>query len=75
MKYYKIIVYKKKDETYYFKKIKSYCSSYDVGYENSYGHKVILVIDVLDLISHHRKSLRNRALDKLIARLERMKRK
>lgn len=75
MKYYRIIVYKKQDETYYFKKLRSFCSNHIEGEENGYGHKIILVIDLVDLFSKRKNSIRNRALDRVIARLEKMKKR
>ncbi len=75
MNYYSIVVFQKQDSTYYFKKIRSLAHHYVVGEENGYGHKVVLVIDLLDLFNKKKKSLRNRVLDILILRLEKMKRR
>lgn len=75
MNYFVIVVFQKQDSTYYFKKIRSLTRHYVVGEENGYGHKVILVIDLLDLFNKKKKSLRNRVLDRLISRLEKMKRR
>lgn len=74
MNYYKIVVYQKQDKTLYYKKIKSLATHYAVNQENGYGHKVVLVIDLLDLFYKRKKSIRNIALDKLISRLQKMKR-
>lgn len=73
MNYYKIIVYQKQNKTLYYKKIKSLASHYAVDQENGYGHKIVLVIDLLDLFHKRKKSIRNMALDKLISRLQKMK--
>lgn len=75
MNYFVIVVFQKQDSTYYFKKIRSLTHHYVVGEENGYGHKVILVIDLLDLFNKRKKPLRNRVLDRLISRLEKMKRR
>lgn len=44
----RIIIWKKLDNTYYYRIIKGHYSDYFVGYQNSYGHEVVLIIDNLE---------------------------
>lgn len=43
----KIVVWKKPNGTYYYKMVRGYYATYEVGYVNSYDHVVVLVIDNL----------------------------
>ena len=40
----KIVIWKKPDNTYYYKVIKGHYIDYDIGYTNQYGHVIVLVI-------------------------------
>lgn len=60
-----VVYYNPNKNSYYYRKY--YHSSFDrrceVGYKNSYGHEVILVID---LTSNEKISLKKRVIDRLI---------
>lgn len=43
----KIVVWLKPDGNFYHKKVRGYYATYEVGYINSYGHKIVHVIDNL----------------------------
>ena len=70
---FKIIVwYNPKKNIYYYKKIKGYYADYYIGYENSYGHKIILIID--DLVVYTIKvPLKTCLINRLIRFLEKLK--
>lgn len=40
-----LIIYRKPDNTFYYKFIRGYLPFYPVGSFNSYGHEIILTID------------------------------
>lgn len=44
----RIIVWKKPNNTYYYKIIKGHYCNYYVGYINQYGHEIVLIIDNLE---------------------------
>lgn len=44
----KIIIWKKPNNTYYYKIIKGHYIPYEVGYKNSYGHEIVLIISNLE---------------------------
>lgn len=71
--YHKIIVWQKSDKTYRYKKVKGYYANYYVGFKNSYGHVVILVINLDDLVYYRQKPLKTRLINKLICILEKLK--
>lgn len=50
-----IIVWKKLDNTYYFRVISGYTGNYPIGYKNGYGHEVILVLEYNDLSPYYEK--------------------
>lgn len=43
----KIVVWKKSDDSYYYRIYRKTFLPFDVGYYNSYGHEVILIINDL----------------------------
>lgn len=44
----KIVVWKKNDNSYYYRVYNHCFLHFDVGYHNSYGHEVILIIEDLE---------------------------
>ena len=44
----RIVIWKKPDDTYYFRVIKGHYVDYKVGYINQYNHKIVLIIDSLE---------------------------
>ena len=44
----KIVIWKKKDNTYYYRIYRHCFLNFDVGYHNSYGHEVVFIIDDLE---------------------------
>lgn len=70
---FKIIVwYNPKKNIYYYKKVKGFYADYYVGYVNSYGHEVVLLIDNL-FINTYRQSFKVRLINRLIRFLEKLK--
>lgn len=65
-----IIWFNPNKEIYYYKIVKVHYVDYFVGYENSYGHQVVLIID--DLIFQQKKkiSLKKRLIKKIIRFLD-----
>ena len=50
MSSYNILVYKKRDNTYYARKYRHVFPPHELGYINSYGHEVVLIINDLQEI-------------------------
>lgn len=71
--YFAIIVWQKQDGSYYYRKIKGWYKNYPIGFINSYGHTVILVINLDDLVYFRQKSLKTRLISKIIRVLEKIK--
>lgn len=44
-----IVIWKKNDNTYYYRVYKHLFLHFDVGYHNSYGHEVIFIINDLEI--------------------------
>lgn len=44
----KLIIWKKQDNTYYHKVVKTHYADYQIGYKNSYGHEVVYIITHLE---------------------------
>lgn len=65
---YIVVYYNPNRKEYYYKVVKY--ANYDPGYENSYGHKVILTINVMDIWYPPKISIRERLLKRLISFLE-----
>lgn len=40
-----IIVWRRPDNTYYYKEVGGYYRPYSIGYRNSYDHEVIVIIN------------------------------
>jgi len=70
---YIIVWYNPNKDKYYFKKIKYGYAKYYEGFENSYGHKVILVITLYDVF--YKMPLKELLIRRAIAFLERLNRK
>lgn len=72
--YNKIIIWKKKDNTYYYREVSGFYANYHIGYENQYGHEVILIIDHFkDYVRPI--SFRKRAIKKVISFLQKLDKK
>lgn len=41
-----LVVWKRPNDTYYYRCVSGFYCKYEVGYENQYGHVIILVIDM-----------------------------
>ena len=44
----KLIIWKKPNNTYYHKFVKTHYTDYYVGYKNSYGHEVVYILTHLE---------------------------
>lgn len=72
----KIIVWRKSDNSYYFRTIVGIFPERHVGDKNQYGHEVILIIDIDNLCYNAPYSpLRKRLLMKIISFLEKLNKK
>ena len=60
-----VIWYNPNNNSYYYRKY-YYSYSFEIGYKNSYGHEVILIIDIM---ANEKISLKKRLIDRLIAYL------
>lgn len=40
-----IVVWKRPNDTYYFRDVKGFYTNYQIGYLNQYNHEVILIIE------------------------------
>lgn len=63
-----VVYYNRKKDEYYYKVVKYV--DYEVGHKNSYGHEVILIIDVMDVWYPPKVSIQERLLKRLISFLE-----
>ena len=71
----KLVVYHNVNKnTYYYKIISCYKFDHVVGYTNSYGHVIVLVIDKIGF-RIYKDSFRKRVLNKLICFLQNISRK
>jgi len=72
----KIIVWRKPDNSYYFRTITTIWNEREVGDKNQYGHEVILIIDI-DYLSYSApySPLRKRVLMSLISFLQNINKK
>lgn len=63
--FHKIVVWKKKDNSYYYKIVKTHYSDYYIGYVNSYGHEVVLIIDNLQyrVATNKKKRIKRKLID------------
>lgn len=58
-------------KSYYYKIVHDYFNRYEVGYENQYSHKIILVIDIYkDLV--HKTPLKTKVIKRLIRFLQKL---
>lgn len=44
----RIVIWRRKDNTYYFRVIKGHYIDYKIGYVNQYDHEIVLIIDNLE---------------------------
>ena len=65
---YIVVYYNPNRKEYYYKVVKY--ANYEPGYKNSYGHKVILTINVMDIWYPPKISIRKKVLTKLISFLQ-----
>ena len=68
-----LVVWRKKENEYYYKRVKGYYANYDIGYTNQYGHVVILVIKDNNT-PRYKFSFRTRFIRKLIFLLKKLER-
>lgn len=68
------IIWKRGDNTYYYRKVKGTYTNYYVGYENQYGHEVVCIIDYY---KEFRKpiSFQKKAIGKIISLLQKLEKK
>ena len=64
-----IVVYYNPNKKEYYYKVVSIDTHY-VGYKNSYGHEVIMIINVLDIWYPPKVSLKERVLKRIISFLQ-----
>lgn len=69
-----IIVWKKKDNTYYYRKVRGSYTNYYIGYENQYGHEIICIIDYYKEFEKPI-SFRKRVIRKIISLLQKFDKK
>ena len=67
----RIIIWKKQDNSYYYRIVKGHYSNYEIGYVNSYGHQIVLIIDNLEY-RVRKKPLKNRVKKKIINFIEKI---
>lgn len=65
------IVWKKRDNTYYYHQVKGYYKNYYVGYKNQYGHEVVCIIDYYKVF-YKPVSFRKRVVRNLISLLHKL---
>lgn len=58
--------------SYYYKMVKGTYANYEVGYTNSYNHKIIFIIDNVYVVKP-KVSIKTRLIKRLIRFLERIK--
>lgn len=65
----RIVVWRKKDNTYYYRIYRKYFLPFEIGYHNSYGHEVVFIIDDLQekIIRKKRHYLSQRKKNKIIS--------
>ena len=44
----RIVIWRKPDNTYYYRIIKGHYFDYEIGHKNSYEHEIVLIIDNLE---------------------------
>lgn len=64
----KIVIWKKNDDSYYYRIYRKTFLPFEVGYHNSYGHEVILIINDLQekKLRRKRQFLSQRKKNKII---------
>lgn len=67
----KIIIWRKPDNSYYYRIIKGHYNDYHVGYKNQYDHEIILIIDNLEY-RIRKTSIKKRIKNKVINFIEKI---
>ena len=63
-----LIIWKRKDDSYYYRIVIGTYQRYFIGFENSYHHKVVMIIPVSFIVE--RPGLKKRLYKKVISYLE-----
>ena len=68
-----IVVWKKPNNSYYYRKYKRILNPFEIGYKNSYEHEVVLIINDLEESSRKNRHFLNRKLkNKIISFIDKM---
>lgn len=67
----KIVIWKRKDNTFYYKMVKGFYGDYHVGYVNQYGHQVVHTIDNVYVINP-KMSFKKRCINRFIRFLQKV---
>jgi len=66
-----VIWHNKEKKKYYYRRVSGHYTKYYIGYNNQFGHEVILVIDIID--KDYQYSRKTRIIDKIISWLNKVK--
>lgn len=70
-----LVIWKRRqDNSYYWKLVRGFYSSYYIGYINQYNHEIVLTIDLNKEILH-RPTIQKRVVSKLISLLHKLEKK
>lgn len=58
----KIVIWKKPDNSYYYRVYKRILNPFEIGYKNSFGHEVVLIINDLDIPIRKKRHILSRKL-------------
>ena len=62
-----IVVWKKPNNSYYYRKYKRILNPFEIGYKNSYNHEVVLIINDLEESNYKiRRSFKSKLKNKII---------
>lgn len=68
-----IVVWKKPDNSYYYRVYKRILNPFEIGYKNSYEHEVVLIINDLEESSYkNRYSFKSKLKNKIISFINKM---
>lgn len=67
----KIVIWKRRDDTFYYKIVKGFYGNYYIGYKNQYGHQVVHVIDNVCVINY-KMSFKKRCINRLVRFLQKV---
>ena len=65
----KIVIWKRSDNSYYYRVYKRILNPFEIGYKNSYEHEVVLIIDDLDIPIRKKRHILNQNLKNKIISL------